>query len=134
MVSGEYKNWAAPIDPENGLPMEWYAGTAELTKGTRGEGLQMMKRARDKAPHHIGVLANLAAAYNYNQDFPAAIAAYHELLKIFPDFEEARLNLAISLYQSGDAASARGELRKIKLLVKDGRYRQMAFLLGMDRE
>gem|GEM_PF-4147912 len=115
-------NWFTPVDPEGGAPMAWYGGIAALSTGGQEEGLTQMKAAAEIAPHHLAVRSNLAAAYNLNQMLPEAADAYAALLETFPDFEDARLNLALTFAQMGKYREAEQELNKIVYMKESPRY------------
>lgn len=119
--TSRFSNWQ-PINPETGLPLSWYKGLAALALGKGELGLEKMEAAREIAPHHIAVRANLAAAYNLVEQYQDAKEIYSHLLQDFPSYEDARLNLAVTLFQMGNWKGAELELSKIVSLKGDPRY------------
>lgn len=115
-------DWFTPVDPESGVPMEWYRGIAALSTNRIQEGLQQMQAASAIAPYHLAVRSNLAGAYNMNQQLPEAASTYKSLVETFPDFEDARLNLALTYAQMGDYEGAKEELNKIVSMKNSPRY------------
>lgn len=120
--TSDRSNWFAPIDPESGAPLEWFAGMAALGLEQYELGLEKMEQARKKAPYHIAVRGNLAGAYFLNDRFEEARKEYGELLVVFPDFDEARLNLAVTFFKMGEYEEAQANLILVEGMVDDSRY------------
>ena len=59
------------------------------------------KKAHKAHPYHIHVLNNLATCYEMEGNHNEAIYYYKKALEIFPQFEDALINLGATYYNSG---------------------------------
>ncbi len=69
------------------------------------------------------MLNNLASAYSQKGETKKSIETYKEAMAIYPDFEEAALNLCAVYYNAGQTDSAFAVLKKIDNYTQNPKYR-----------
>ena len=95
----------AMLDP-TATPLKWYRGEANFMLNNLDDALIDYKNAYKSHPYNIYVLNNLGTAYVIRGDFSEAAFYYEKALQIYPEWDEARMNLAVSLYNSGELEKA----------------------------
>ncbi|MBW8038993.1 MAG: tetratricopeptide repeat protein [Planctomycetes bacterium] len=89
----------ATLDPMS-TPLKWYRGEANYLLNKIPQALEDFKKAHKAHPYHIHVLNNLATCYEIEGDHDQAIFYYKKALNIFPEFEEALINLGATYYNA----------------------------------
>jgi O-antigen ligase len=90
----------ATLDPMS-TPLKWYRGEANFLLNNVSEALEDFKKAYKAHPYHIHVLNNLATCYELKGDHNQAIYYYKKALEIFPQFEDALINLGATYCNNG---------------------------------
>lgn len=90
----------ATLDPMS-TPLKWYRGEANFLLNNIPEALEDFKEAYKAHPYHIHVLNNLATCYEMTGNHNLAINYYNKALEIYPEFEDALINLGATYYNSG---------------------------------
>ena len=98
-------------DPTSLTPLSWYAGYAFSQLGKPLEAEKSLSLAFQQNPWHPQVANSYAGSLYLSQKYPEAIEAYSRLLGRYPDFSEARLNLAIAYFQTGAKLECRSMLQ-----------------------
>jgi O-antigen ligase len=102
-----------------GTPVNWYKGFAHYHSGL-DSSLYFFEMAERQNPYHLQVLSDLGAAYENNGHHEKAIEVFLRVLKITPRYENARLNLAVSNFNSGKIEIA---LANINLVQRNFEYK-----------
>jgi O-antigen ligase len=95
----------AALDPTS-TPLQWYRGEANFMLNNLQQALEDYKKAYDAHPYHIHVLNNLATCYELEGNHDEAINYYKQALLIFPQFEDALINLGAAYFNSGKYVDA----------------------------
>jgi hypothetical protein len=90
----------ATLDPMS-IPLKWYRGEAGFLLNNIPEALEDFKEAYKAHPYHIHVLNNLATCYEMTGNHNLAINYYNKALEIYPEFEDALINLGAAYYNAG---------------------------------
>ena len=110
------------IDPTS-IPIDWYKGLAYFNQREVDESIRYFENAYQLAPYQIQVINNLGTAYQSKGNKEKAIGLYLEALKISPDFEESRLNLAAIYFNDKEFVKAFQMIDEISIDTKNSRYR-----------
>jgi len=113
----------ATLDPTS-TPLKWYRGEANFVQNNMPQSLEDYKEAYKANPHHIHVLNNLGSAYEVIGDHDRAVYYYQKALEIFPQFEEALINLGATFYNSGRYEEAYEVLRRCNPKTEDLRLKK----------
>jgi tetratricopeptide (TPR) repeat protein len=105
------------------IPLEWYKGVAIFSKQQYPESETCFEKAYDLTPYNIHVMNNLASSYEINGKRQDAIKTYQEALKISPNFEEARLNLAAVYFNNTEYGKAFNTIDSCSTQTKDPKYK-----------
>ncbi len=98
--------WYNPHDRFSGTPLVWYQGVALLSMGNAKAALPKLQAAKAQHPWHPQVSSNLGAAYFMVGDHAAAATELADLIRRFPDFGDARVNLTEIYLTMGKTAEA----------------------------
>jgi O-antigen ligase len=93
-------------------PLYWYRGEANYLLGHHTQAHEDFKKAYDQNPYHIHVLNNLGTSYEMMKDHKNAITSYKEAIRIWPEFDEALINLGATYYNCGRYKDAYQALRQ----------------------
>lgn len=111
-------------DPTS-IPIDWYKGNAYFGRNESAESVASFEKAYAIAPYQIQVINNLATAYRVSRQTQKAERLYLETLKISPQFEEARFNLAGLYYNEHQFARAFTVIDSVDIDTKNNRYPQI---------
>jgi len=89
----------ATLDPM-ATPVKWYRGEANFLLNNVSQALEDYKEAYNAHPYHIHVLNNLATCYELQGQHNTAITYYNKALQIYPQFDEALINLGATYFNS----------------------------------
>ncbi|MBD98310.1 MAG: hypothetical protein CMO34_00565 [Verrucomicrobia bacterium] len=98
----------------NGVPIDWYIGLCEYNLGDISAAHFRFKSATQLHPFDFNVLNNFATTHFLQGQYKEAIPIYIKALKINPQFDEMRLNLASAYINIGDWSNAAECLKKVK--------------------
>jgi tetratricopeptide (TPR) repeat protein len=87
--------------------------SALVDAGMTGEAIAIYRSLVAKAPRLTSLHLAIARAYTAGKEPERAIEAYRTLLELEPSNTTARLELGLALADTGDAASAAGELERL---------------------
>jgi tetratricopeptide (TPR) repeat protein len=93
------------IDPMC-TPLRWYSGSAYYNMGNQPMAYADFEKSFNINPNHIHVLNNLGTAYEINGEHEKAITMYKRASEISPAFDEAKLNLVATYFNSGNKNEA----------------------------
>ena len=93
-------SWWATLDPMS-APLKWYRGEANFLMNNIPQALEDFESAYKSHPYHIYVLNNLATCYEMTGDHDKAIAHYNAALQMYPEFEDALINLGAAYFNAG---------------------------------
>ena len=96
ILAGQESQGSERIAPLLGL------ATAQHFLGESTAALASLEAARQVSPHHPLVLFNRANILQDQEDFAAAIAGFQQIVSLYPDYHDARWNLAFAQLASGD--------------------------------
>jgi O-antigen ligase len=126
LVARRAKNWQkviseidkgysvlATLDPTS-APLHWYRGEANFLLNNVPQAFEDYKNAYRAHPYHIHVLNNLATCYELQGDHNQAVRYYKKALGIWPQFQEALINLGATYYNSGRYEQAYQTLLRCK--------------------
>lgn len=101
---------AARIRPDDPL-VRFNAGAGELAAGDPGAAAGQLARSVEGAEGELKARAlyNLGNAQLAQEDYPAAVAAYKDSLRLLPDQGDAKHNLEIALARLEEQRSRHGE-------------------------
>lgn len=89
------------MDPILADLVDYRTGLSMLHEGRADEAIQLLQRARATNPNDANVPNALGLALLYKKDYPAALKAFAEALKMDPSFVEARNNRGVTLMEAG---------------------------------
>ena len=89
----------ATLDPMS-TPLKWYRGEANFLSNNVPQALEDYRKAYDAHPYHIHVLNNLATCYELQGEHDKAITYYNKALRIYPQFDDALINLGATYFNS----------------------------------
>lgn len=120
-------SWWTRYDAHSATPFAWYAAVAHVEQarvlGKPGQvaydqlmekALQEVNSALEYAPYNLMALTELGSTYAQMNRFPEAIVAYKALLKVFPDNNEAWVNLGVCHYNQKDFEAAKAVLSNVE--------------------
>lgn len=96
-----------------GVPLNWYSGVAYYSVADYRQAKTEFEKAFYFFPFNLHVLNNLGSTYVMLKDNSSAEKKYREALHVSNDFDDARINLAILLYNQGRRSECISELKKI---------------------
>jgi tetratricopeptide (TPR) repeat protein len=101
---------AARIRPHDPL-VRFNAGAGELVAGDPGAAAEQLARSVESADGELKARAlyNLGNAQLAQEDYPAAVAAYKDSLRLLPEQGDAKHNLEIALARLEEQRSRHGE-------------------------
>jgi tetratricopeptide (TPR) repeat protein len=108
-----WHNWHT-ID-EHGIPIKWYTGNALVALNNLEQAHFYFEQAFKEQPYHLQNLADLAAAEVNVGNYSRAKELYLRALAIFPDYGEARKNLAVTYLNTGVSDSAMKHMQLVPL-------------------
>lgn len=112
-------------------PVLWYKGEALFTKNKIDEAFIAYKQSYNVHPFHMHVLNNLASCYELKNDPKNAQMYYLKAIEISGKFDDARLNLCASYYNSGKLDKAYCAIRHVE---ENGSVKFKHFLLVILKE
>lgn len=104
------------------VPIEWYKGVAQFSLENVNEAKKSFEKAQQLHPFNIHVLNNLASCYEKLGKHEKAIEYYKRAIIISSNFEEAKLNLSASYYNSDNFKSAFQTIDNCKVHGYDAKY------------
>ncbi|MDI9409393.1 MAG: tetratricopeptide repeat protein [Candidatus Pacebacteria bacterium] len=90
------------LPPSDTIAARLGLASAQHFSGDSEAALQSLERAQNLVPHHPLVLYNRANILQDSQDFAAAIEGFESILSLYPDYHDARWNLAFAQLLTGD--------------------------------
>lgn len=87
-------------------PVSFYRGLAELKLREKEEALVSFKRAKSMNPYHLQTLNNLGILYISQSMIDSSLQQFRQGLALDPDFNDARVNMAMVQGSSGDLKGA----------------------------
>ena len=112
----------ATLDPMS-TPLKWYRGEANFLMNNIPQALEDFKQAYKAHPHHIHVLNNLGTCCEIGGDHDKAVFYYKKALEMFPEFEEALINLGATYYNTGRYKEAYDAFLRCNPGTKDSRLK-----------
>lgn len=103
---------ALQLDPENPTAHHWY-GLTRLPADPE-EGLKHLRQAFELDPLSQPISTDLAIGLMRNGRLHEAIEQYRRAIDVFPDYLEARTQLAAALLERGDLDDARVQLEVVR--------------------
>ena len=92
------------------------------------EAIAMYRSILNKVPVVTSINLQIASAYRNKKDYPAALAAYADLLKAEPGNEVAKVEMAMTALERGDAQTAEDAL--MRAAGEPGAPREVFYTLG----
>lgn len=108
----------ANLHPENAWANYYYAASLWRQKGTAGEVLALLEKARQLDPTLAAAELELAIVYTDQKNFPRAIAALQKAIEIDPRLGEAHYRLAQVYARTGEKGKAQQEFELHDKLAK----------------
>lgn len=105
-----------------------------LQNGQAAQAKSALEKLNKKVKNSSAIAYNLGLANQYLQKHSSAVSCYEKALKLKPDFQDARINLAISLKELGQVQLALSHLSKINLSENARGLNLQAMLLALDGE
>ncbi len=102
------------MDPLS-TPLSWYKGLAFYQTGQTDSSVLFLQKAKQLNPYHVHILNNLATSYAKKGEIKKSVETYKEVLNIYPDFEEAALNLCAVYFKDEQTDSALAALAEINI-------------------
>ncbi|MEY3442630.1 MAG: hypothetical protein RLZZ519_911 [Bacteroidota bacterium] len=96
-LTDKAQSWYNYDDGISKSPLHWYKGNALLSLGRNQEALVSLEQAHRQNPWHPMVASNYAVALVMNGQTNEAISELERLISMFPEFDDARINL-VRLY------------------------------------
>ena len=93
------------VDPTT-IPIHWYRGTANFILGKQAEALQDFLEAKKFSPYNQHIQNDLGSCYEIIGQKEKARAHYKEAIRISPMFDDPRVNIGVSYYNSGQYQEA----------------------------
>ena len=106
------------IDQTNN-PFHFHGGFALFYLKRYNEADNAFLKTYSYHPYHHGNLYNIARSYTRNKDYEKAIHYYHKVLEVFPFYEIAMKNLAISQFELKNYKEAYKTLLHMKIKADD---------------
>jgi tetratricopeptide (TPR) repeat protein len=106
------------------IPLDWHIGKAQFYSGNYKESLDSFIKAYKINPYCIIVNNDLASTYIKNNNIAEGIKHYKEALTISPNYEDARINLAATYYNSKEYEKAFQTIDKCDSNSKHNSYKQ----------
>ncbi len=88
-------------------------GLALLREGKVDEAIQLLRSARASYPTEPAVANALGLALLYKKEYPAALKAFSDAIKMNPDFMEARNNRGVAYLEMSKLDDAEADFRAI---------------------
>lgn len=110
------------------LQNELSAADALFKQSRWDDAVQAYRNLMEKSTALVVLNLQIGAAYRAKKDYPAALAAYDALLKADPGSEKARVGIAMTNLEKGDAKAAEDAL--LKAAEGAGAGREVFFQLG----
>ena len=107
-----YSRWYT-IDPTS-IPIHWYRGTAYFVLGQEQAAFQDFLTAQKYSPHNQYLQNDLGTCYEKQGQHELARAYFTEAVRISPWFDDPRLNMAISFYNTGEYEAALAWVKDIR--------------------
>ena len=95
------------------LPITWYRGVAYFSTGEYEKALYDFESAYKISPNNVQVINNLASSYFATEKYNLAIEKYYRAIQIASDFDDARINLAKTLFIIGKHENCSDILAKV---------------------
>lgn len=86
-----------------------------LQSGQPLQAKRILEKLSKKVKDSSAIWYNLGLANQFLEKHSSAIPCYEKVVALKPDFEDARINLAISLKELGQIEAAKGQLAKISI-------------------
>lgn len=102
------------LDPFSGTPLPWYSGIGYINQNNLPLAIEAFEAAYAIHPWHPHVLNDLATVYQLNGQAQLSIQHYETCHALFPDFEEATLNLTAAYFNAGRIQEADQTLKKVR--------------------
>lgn len=97
----------------NCIPLMWHKGIANFSVGNYKLAKKQFWLAYKSYPYNLHVLNNLGSTYSLLNNNDSAIVFYKKALILSNEFDEARINFCILLYQTNETNKCLNELKKI---------------------
>lgn len=94
-------------------PVNWYKGIAYYNMQNYMQANLYLKKAYLEFPYNLNVINNLGSSFAQIGNYEKAKELYNETLNISNEFDDARINLAILLYNEGRLEECFAELKKL---------------------
>jgi len=107
------------------IPIKWYEGLAHVSDQEFDKALEAFEDAYHINPNCLIVLNNLGSAYEMSGDRENAKLYYQKAIKISPNYDDARLNLASILYNEGNYKESMYWFNKVTNMEKKNPYSQI---------
>ena len=118
-----YSQWYS-IDPTT-IPIHWHRGTANFVLGKKEMAFQDFLKAEKYTPFNQHVQNDLGTCYELKGQKEKARTHYKESARISPSFDDPRVNLAVSYYNSGEYEEALGWLKNIRNKEIQSKYQKI---------
>ncbi|WP_162127026.1 O-antigen ligase family protein [Flavobacterium phycosphaerae] len=105
--------------------LAWHIGKSYYNNGNFSEGLSSFREAYKVNPNNIVVNNDLGSAYIKNGSITDGIKHYKEALAISPKYEDARINLAATYYNSAAYEKAFETIDQCNTTSKNASYKQI---------
>ena len=92
-LAAKQRTWFNQNDGVAGTPIVWYEGLAYLSMQDYPKAVEKLELAKQYSPWHPQVLSNLGVALYLNNQQEKGIQQLEDLLLLYPDFEDVRMNL-----------------------------------------
>jgi O-antigen ligase len=106
------------------IPLDWHIGKAQYYSGNYKESLDSFVKAYQINPYCLIVNNDLASTYIKDTNIAEGIKHYKEALTISPNYEDARINLAATYYNSKEYEKAFLTIDKCDSNSKHNSYKQ----------
>jgi O-antigen ligase/Tfp pilus assembly protein PilF len=93
------------LDP-TATPLRWYSGLSWYNLGDMDKAKADFEMAYAANPYHMHVLNNLGTIYGIHGDYRKAVGFFREAVEISPNFTDAVINLASSLFNINEIDTA----------------------------
>jgi O-antigen ligase len=107
------------------IPLDWHIGKAQYYSGNYKESLDSFIKAYKINPNSLVVNNDLASNYVKNNYVSKGIKHYKEALTISPNYEDARINLAATYYNTNEYEKAFQTIDKCDSNSKQDSYKQI---------
>ena len=119
----DYKNTIEEVDKAESIfytldpmstPISWYRGSAHFRLGNIPAAFADFQKSYDLHPYHVHCINNLATSHQLLGNEDEALGLYSEAMRLYPGFEDSRVNLSIINLNRGEYSIAYEIIRGIQ--------------------